>query len=158
MNASSTAFPVTASSPYPDIVPFRTENYRCLSRVEAHQTLDEVREFLRIRGPRALTWSREEKRARSDLYTAGYAPQKLSPAADVFARFVVAMVGALFILVPMYIMSLNQNRTKNLVTTTIAVVLFTIVCSITLRTTNDQTLGSTAAYAAVLVVFVGLTS
>lgn len=70
------------------------------------------------------------------------------------------MFGALFILVPMYVIALGQSQTKSLVTTTVAVVLFAVACSIMFRATNDQTLGSTAAYAyaAVLVVFVVLTT
>ena len=69
----------------------------------------------------------------------------------------IAFVGALFILVPMYIMSLDNDRNKNLITTTIAVLLFALLCSLTLRASNEQTLGATLSYAAVLMVFVGLT-
>jgi hypothetical protein len=68
------------------------------------------------------------------------------------------MVGTLYILVPMCIMALHQNRNKNLITTMIAVVLFALLCSVTRGTSNDQTLGATAGYAAVLTVFIGLTS
>ena len=68
------------------------------------------------------------------------------------------MVGALLILVPMYIMALHQNRDKNLITTTVAVVLFTLLYSLALRSSMEQTLAATAGYAAVLTVFVGLTS
>ncbi len=85
-------------------------------------------------------------------------PTVLSKKVEAIARFIVALTGALFILVPMYIMSLHQDLTKNLVTTTVAVVLFALVCSLTLRTSNDQTLSATVGYAAVLTVFVGLTT
>jgi len=68
------------------------------------------------------------------------------------------MFGAVSILVPMIIMSLNNSKTKSLVTTSIAVVLFACICSFMLRTANDQTLAATAGYAAVLMVFVGLTA
>lgn len=81
----------------------------------------------------------------------------LSPLLDRFAGFVVAFTGALFILVPMYIMVFG-NETRNLITTTVAVVLFAILCSIPLRASNEQTLGATVSYAAVLMVFVGLTT
>lgn len=160
--AQSTAFfPTTATSAYPDVAPFETENYRCLPR--AHQTAlepfsDEVREFMRAYLPSKITWTAAEREAKPDLYKAHYAPNILSPTVDRLARFAIAMAGALFILVPMYIMAINQNPTKNLVTTTVAVVLFALLCSVTLRTSNDQTLGATAGYAAVLMVFVGLTS
>lgn len=157
MKASIAAFP-SLLSPYPGILPFRTENYRRLPDPQTSQPTDQLRDFLRTYGPRELTWTKEEKALKKDLYAAKLAPQVLSAKADRLARFLVAMVGALFVLVPMYIMALHQNRTKNLITTTLAVVLFAVVCSITLRTTVDQTLASTAAYSAVLVVFVGLTS
>ena len=154
-------FPETAHSRFPTVRPFETENYRCLPRLSKtalEPFSDEVREFLRIYLPRQLSWTDAEKTASLDFYDDGYAPNDLGPNVDRLARFIVAMVGALFILVPMYIMALHQNRTKNLVTTTIAVVLFALLCSLTLRTSNDQTLGATAGYAAVLTVFVGLTS
>ncbi|KXS94483.1 hypothetical protein AC578_1717 [Pseudocercospora eumusae] len=153
-------FPETARSKFPDIHPFASENYRCLAPQQG-VVLDEVREFLRAFLPAKLSWTNEEKQARAEFYHATdtkYKPQKLSATADRLARFIVAMSGALFILVPMYIMVLHKSQTTNLVATTVAVLLFAVMCSITMRATNDQTLGATAAYAAVLVVFVGLTS
>lgn len=59
--------------------------------------------------------------------TGSYAPERLSKMADRLAGFIVAMSGALFILVPMYTtMALRQSLTKNLITTTVAVVLFAL--------------------------------
>jgi hypothetical protein len=55
-------------------------------------------------------------------------------------------------------MALHQDLTNNLFPTTIAVVLFVLVCSIPLKLTSDQIFVSTFGYAAVLMVFVGLTS
>lgn len=160
--ASSIAwFPNTARSHDPDVRPFETENYRVLPR--AHKAAlepfsDEIREFMRTWLPPKITWTKAERIAKPDLFDKGDAPITLSPTVDRLARFTIAMAGALFILVPMYIMAIDQSRTKNLVTTTVAVVLFALLCSVTLRTSNDQTLGATAGYAAVLMVFVGLTS
>lgn len=154
-------FPETAHSDFPDVVPFDTENYRCLPRVSKaalEPFSDEIREFLRAYLPVQLSWTDAEKEISPDSYKDKLRPRTLSPNGDRLARFLVAMVGALFILVPMYIMALHQNRNKNLITTTVAVLLFALLCSVTLRTSNDQTLGATAGYAAVLTVFVGLTS
>lgn len=160
-NESNGYFPFTARSADAKVVAFETENYRVLPR-DSQTVLtpfsDEVRAFIRFKLPVKWTWTKEERQAKPDLYAAGYAPNTLSPNVDRFARFTIAMAGALFILVPMYIMAIHQNRTKNLVTTTVAVILFALLCSLTLRTSNDQTLGATAGYAAVLTVFVGLTS
>jgi hypothetical protein len=152
-------FPKTAASMLPDVEPFETENYRRLSPTDQTVVFDGVREVLRRCLPKQISWHAEEKLARKDLYDKGiYAPEKLSNMAERLARFIVAMAGALFILVPMYIMALRQNPVKNLVTTTVAVVLFALVCSIPLRLANDQTFSATVGYAAVLMVFVGLTS
>jgi hypothetical protein len=42
-------------------------------------------------------------------------------------------------------MSFHKSRTKALVMTSVAVVLFACCCSLTLRTANDQTLAATLA-------------
>ena len=152
-------FPKTAASILLDVEPFETENYRRLSPADRAVVYDGVREFLRRFLPKQISWPEDEKISRKDLYDKGdYAPERLSKMADRLARFIVAMGGALFILVPMYIMALRQSLTKNLITTTVAVVLFALVCSIPLKLANDQTFSATVGYAAVLMVFVGLTS
>lgn len=159
--SSNFYFPHTAKSVDDSVDPFETENYRCLPRAQKtalEPFSDEVREFFRTYLPSKITWTKAEMEAKPDWYSTGYAPTTLSPTVDRLARFTIAMTGALFILVPMYVMAIDQSRTKNLVTTTVAVVLFALLCSVTLRTSNDQTLGATAGYAAVLMVFVGLTS
>jgi hypothetical protein len=149
----------TAASNFADVHPFETENYRRLHPAKQVVIFDEVREMLRTWLPKQISWSKEEKAMRTELYEEGtYMPEVLSPTADRIARFIVGMGGCLFILVPMYVMALHQNLTKNLVTTTIAVVLFVLVCSIPLKLANDQIFSSTFGYAAVLMVFVGLTT
>lgn len=115
--------------------------------------------MLRTYLPKWISWSKEEKDSRKELYEEGaWKPERLSDAADRLARFIVAMGGALFILVPMYVMALGQNPTKNLITTTVAVMLFALICSVPLKLANDQIFSATVGYAAVLMVFVGLTS
>lgn len=152
-------FPNTAASILPDVEPFETENYRRLNPADQTMVFDGVREFLRRCLPSWISWPEDEKISRKSFYDEGtYAPERLSHAADRLARFTVAMGGALFILVPMYIMALRQNPAKNLITTTVAVMLFALVCSIPLKLANDQTFSATVGYAAVLMVFVGLTS
>ncbi|EGP83083.1 uncharacterized protein MYCGRDRAFT_50913, partial [Zymoseptoria tritici IPO323] len=154
---SNRFFPYTAKSIFGDVLPFRSESYRRLP-AKPTKLVDGVRELLRKYLLVQLTYSNDEKKARNERYKKREIPRTLSEAGEKIARFIIASVGALFILIPMYIMALHTSRTVNLVTTTIAVVLFAILCSITLRTTNDQTLSATAGYAAVLFVFVGLTS
>lgn len=152
-------FPKTAKSNFADVEPFETENYRRLNDANRAVVFDGVREVLRRCLPKQISWPEDEKLSRKDLYDKGiYAPERLSNTADRLARFIVAMGGALFILVPMYIMALRQDPVKNLITTTVAVVLFALACSIPLKLANDQTFSATVEYAAVLMVFVGLTS
>jgi hypothetical protein len=59
----------------------------------------------------------------------------------------------------MLIMSLpHTDRTKSLITVSVAVLLFASALSVVMKTSNSETLVSTATYAAVLVVFVGTSS
>ena len=92
---------------------------------------------------------------RSDDYYNGKPPVTMSPFVDRLARFIVAFTGGLSLVVPMLIMRIHQNSTKSLITTSVAVVLFSAVVSVVFNASNAETLGITAAYAAVLVVFVG---
>jgi hypothetical protein len=108
--------------------------------------------------PVSWTWTKGEKTVNGDEYDEGHRPNVANGFVERLARFIIAMAGSLFILVPMYIMALHQSQTKNLITTTVAVVLFAITCSTMLKTSNDQTLSATFGYAAVLMVFVGLTT
>ena len=71
------------------------------------------------------------------------------------ARFVVGFIGGVALVVPMLVMSIHRGQAKSLTTTSVAVVLFTITMAVGLRATNSETLAATAAYTAVLVVYVG---
>jgi len=92
---------------------------------------------------------------RLDEYTHNAVAREVSPFVDKLARFVVAITGGLSLVLPMLVMRLNQNETKSLITTSVAVLIFSALVSIVFKATNTETLGITAAYAAVLVVFVG---
>ena len=74
---------------------------------------------------------------------------------DRLARFVVGFVGGAALIVPMLVMSIKRSQAKSLTTTSVAVVLFAVAMAVGIRATNAETLAATAAYAAVLVVFVG---
>jgi len=69
-------------------------------------------------------------------------------------RVLVAAVGGAFLIGPMWLMVLQGGKFTTLVTTTAFVALFGITMACVLEEGKDV-LGSTAAYAAVLVVFVG---
>ncbi len=72
-------------------------------------------------------------------------------------RVVVAAVGAAFLIGPMWLMMLNTALYTGLISTTIFVTVFGFLMACVLQEPKDV-LSSTAAYAAVLVVFVGLTT
>lgn len=120
-------------------------------------TIDPMRRWVKNTLPRKWAWTVEEADSRWSeyLFESRVTPDILSPLVDRLARFVVALVGGLSLVVPMIIMSLDQNSSKSLITASVAVVLFAGVVSIVFNASNAETLGITAAYAAVLVVFVG---
>jgi hypothetical protein len=70
-------------------------------------------------------------------------------------RVVAAVVGGLFLIGPMWLMVLHKTRYTALVSTTVFVAVFGLMMARVLDKLMDV-LSSTAAYAAVLVVFVGL--
>jgi hypothetical protein len=80
---------------------------------------------------------------------------QISDFVDRLVRFIAALIGGIFLIVPMVIMVLSQSRTKSLITVSVAVLLFSAALAFGLKANNVETLVSTATYAAVLVVFVG---
>lgn len=66
------------------------------------------------------------------------------------------MFGAALLLVPMWLMTLETTLYSSLTTTTMFVVVFGLMVVLRLEKPIDV-LSATAAYAAVLVIFVGLT-
>lgn len=105
--------------------------------------------------PRQLTYTKAEISYRTDEYLSGVSPENISPSVDRLARFVLGVVGGAAPVIPMLIMSINNTQAKSLTKTSAAVVFFAIAMAAGMRATNAETLAATAAYAAVLVVFVG---
>jgi uncharacterized membrane protein YfcA len=116
---------------------------------------DPLRNFLENHLPKKLTWAAAEIERRDNEYLDGLPPDQVSSFIDRLARFIIAFVGGASLVVLMLVMSLNQNETKSLVTTSVAVVLFAVAMSILFHASNSEILAATATYAAVLVVFVG---
>ena len=118
--------------------------------------IDPLRYFLNRVLPKSLTWSDEEFRRRGyDEFREGRTPKDISPFVDTLARFIVAITGGLSLVIPMLVMRLGETLAKSLTTVSVAVVLFSALTSLMFKASNVETLGATAAYAAVLVVFVG---
>ncbi|KAK3996643.1 hypothetical protein QBC44DRAFT_136002 [Cladorrhinum sp. PSN332] len=123
-----------------------------------HDKHDPLRRFFMRNFPSTLSFSSHEKKERKKEYMEGELPKQVSPAVDGAARFIIALAGGAFVVVPMIIMSINQTPTKSLITVSSAVVVFALMVSMGIRVSNIETLVATATYAAVLVVFVGATS
>ncbi|KAK4164446.1 hypothetical protein QBC43DRAFT_353395 [Cladorrhinum sp. PSN259] len=117
---------------------------------------DPLRQFFMRRFPRQLSFSAHEKKERRKEYLEGESPIQVSPAVDTAARFIIALAGGAFVVVPMIIMSIDQTLDTSLITVSSAIVIFALLVSMGIRVSNFETLVATATYAAVLVVFVVL--
>jgi hypothetical protein len=73
-------------------------------------------------------------------------------------RFYMAAFGGIALVGPMLIMVLHRGKATSLVTVSVSVLLFAIIISKYSTGTPEAVLGIVAAYAAVLVVFVGTSS
>ena len=82
-------------------------------------------------------------------------PADINRFVDHTARFLVAVVGGGFLLVPIIVMSFTHSQNLRLVVSSIAVLAFSLFLSFLSRATNQEVLAGAAAYAAVMVVFVG---
>jgi hypothetical protein len=80
---------------------------------------------------------------------------KANKSKHLLLRFSMASAGGLFLIVPVLVMANIPGRTSSLVTTCISMLIFAIGVTFGTDLKADQVLGATAAYAAVLVVFVG---
>ena len=82
-------------------------------------------------------------------------PNDINPFVDGLARFLVALMGGAFLLVPIIVMSFTNSQNWRLVISSIAVIAFAVFLSFLSEASNQEVLGGAAAYAAVMVVFVG---
>lgn len=74
-------------------------------------------------------------------------------------RLKTSLFGGFVLVVPMLIMSLHPTLLTTLLTTSVFVFAVAVIIAIQMKTAEDKdVLGTTAAYAAVLVVFVGTTT
>lgn len=125
---------------------------------EADVKIDAVRAALMKSLPTWLTYSQNERSERKKEYGEGRPPKEVSEFVDRLVRFSIAIVGGLFLIVPMLVMALHPSEKKSLITVSASVFLFVMVLSLGVKVTNVEALVSTATYAAVLVVFVGTSS
>jgi VIT1/CCC1 family predicted Fe2+/Mn2+ transporter len=84
-------------------------------------------------------------------------PARVSKVADKLASILVAFLGGAFLLAPMYNLTYVHAQKYQLISVVLWVLFFAISLALSSRATNQELLIATAAYAAVLVVFVGRT-
>lgn len=150
------------SQAFPEIAELRGDPFNsryCSLSSGPSISSDPIRDYLKALLPRHLTYTKTEMDVRIDEYLQGLPPETVSPFVDKLTRFIIAFTGGAALVIPMLIMSLPyRDRTKSLVTVSIAVTLFASMMSVGIRASNSETLVATATYAAVLVVFVGTSS
>jgi hypothetical protein len=110
-------------------------------------------------------WERAKAKRTGDVKQGGIfsltQPQEPSRILDDLAfflpRFAITFFCGASLIAPMVIMTLHKSKTKSLITTSIAVVLVAGLLAY-MKAKNSDIIAGTATYAAVLVVFVGLSS
>jgi uncharacterized protein YhaN len=81
-------------------------------------------------------------------------PRHLSPSVRIIASLIVSFLAGACIIAPMLFMSIRPDRSKNLWTASVAVVLFGFFMAAAVRMMSREVFLATATYAAVLAVFV----
>lgn len=81
--------------------------------------------------------------------------QQSSTVVDNIARFIIGVLGGGALLGPMIIMTFHKSQTARLITVSVAVLIFGFLLSVSTKAANQEILGATAAYAAVMVVYIG---
>ena len=102
----------------------------------------------RIRQERPNTSPSDLEANRSQSY------QNTGRLADIIARFLVAILTAVFLIAPLGLLTRETTIGAHLVTVSLFILTFSVFLAICSRATNQEIMGASAAYAAVLVVFV----
>ncbi|KAF2669611.1 hypothetical protein BT63DRAFT_425287 [Microthyrium microscopicum] len=145
---------------FPCVQPKMADSFDYCNFRPASLAVDQVRSFLQkilpqklVLGDASLFYKLYKRRANEVPR-----PKQLSPIVDGFARIIVAITGGVFLLVPMIIMTWVTNAHIRLIIVSVAVLWFAISIAVTSKATNQELMGATAAYTAVLVVYIGTTS
>jgi hypothetical protein len=85
-------------------------------------------------------------------------PLQVSAITDNIARIFMAVVSGILLLVPVIVLSYIETKGYRLLATCLFVLVFAILASVAVTGTNNELVTATAAYAAILVVFLGQTS
>jgi hypothetical protein len=74
--------------------------------------------------------------------------------AEVISRFLVALVAGIFMVLPLVMIFHQESRKTHLITISIFIAIFSLLVSVSMKVSNQATMGVAAAYAAILSVFV----
>jgi hypothetical protein len=132
--------------------PIDTEKLMGVARI------DPLRQKLMEVLPKQLSWSHFE-RQRWDLdYKLGAPPRTVSHFVDTLARMILSFAAGAALVGPMLVMAINTEQNKSIIVVSLTVVLFAICASLAIKLSNTEIFLATATYAAVMVVFLGVTS
>lgn len=81
-----------------------------------------------------------------------YADSKL---VDSLSRLIVAILGGAALLIPMLIMTFRTKQSDKLITVCVSVTVFGVLFAMGTKASNQEVLAAAAAYAAVMVVYIG---
>lgn len=115
---------------------------------------DPIRQFLKRVLPRFLVL-RQNRFSPLPYHLRDSPVERVPDLVDQLARFTLAFVGGASLVIPMIIMTVRPSQVKSIATVSLAVVGVSFFMAVGFRCNNAETLGVTAAYAAVLVVFIG---
>ncbi|KAL2075186.1 hypothetical protein VTL71DRAFT_128 [Oculimacula yallundae] len=116
----------------------------------------ELELILRRHLPKWITWSSSEKKSQPSYYAKGNSPREVSKVVRVISSTILSLCSGASIIVPMIVMSFDQSKDKSLIVVSVAVVLFSFVLGAVVQAKSENVFIATATYAAVLVVFVGV--
>ena len=74
--------------------------------------------------------------------------------AEVATRFLVAVLAGAFLVLPLIMLTFEESKESHLITVSIFIIVFSLLVSLLSKASNYETMAATAAYAAVLSVFV----
>jgi VIT1/CCC1 family predicted Fe2+/Mn2+ transporter len=106
----------------------------------------------------SLRRKREARAEKLGNKSYNFAMKRAMRIANSITRFLVAILGGAVLLVPIVLMSFLDSRNAHLIITSLFTIVFALGMSVVSTATNQEVLAATAAYTAVLVVFVGTAS
>ncbi|KAI2469425.1 hypothetical protein F4781DRAFT_215760 [Annulohypoxylon bovei var. microspora] len=129
----------------------------------AEPKIDPVRRAFMRYLPRQLAWSKKERHRREKEYALGKQPEEVSKFVDRSVRFIIAIIGSLFIIAPTLVeaalvepMEVQISQTTSFFTWSSFTLLFALTLSFAVKASNAEILLSTFTYAAVLFALIAI--